>query len=96
METNKVKRHYNFNITETVDGKNEDVMDFDLESHHDLNALAKLAEEKENLSKNNARQLVVGIRLMHHVLKQYPGNSTFAHFLPLLNEFKRALKNNIK
>lgn len=92
MECSKEKRSYHFNVTEVVDGKIQDVMSFNLGGHHDLAELSKFAEAKEGLSEKHARQLVVGLRLMHHALKKYPGNADFAAFLNQLNDFKCKLK----
>ncbi|MCM1028144.1 MAG: DUF3861 family protein [Pseudoflavonifractor sp.] len=92
MDCNKEKRSYHFNITEVVDGKIKDVMSFNFGGHHDLAALAQLAEQKEGLTEKHARQLVVGMRLLHHALKKYPGNADFAAFLAQLDDFKHKLK----
>lgn len=91
---NKAKRSYHFNVTEVVDGKIEDVMSFNFGGHHDLAKLAELAASKEGVSPKHADELVLGMRLLHHVLKKYPDNERFAAFLPQLNEFKHALKGN--
>ncbi|MDE5688869.1 MAG: DUF3861 domain-containing protein [Paramuribaculum sp.] len=70
-------------------------MNFNFGGHHDLVALKRLAAEKENLSDKHAAELVVGLRLLHHVLKKYPENELFADFLPRLNDFKHALKGKV-
>lgn len=93
---NKEKRSYHFNITEVVDGKIQEVMNFNFGGHHDLAKLAELAAEKENMKDKHARQLVLGVRLLHHALKKYPDNQLFANFLNQLNDFKHALKENCK
>ncbi|MDE6627850.1 MAG: DUF3861 family protein [Muribaculaceae bacterium] len=87
-----MKHSYHFNITEVVDGKIQEVMHFNFGGHHDLAKLAGVAAGKENLADKHAKELVVGMRLLHHVLKKYPDNEKFAAFLPLLNDFKKALK----
>ncbi|MCM1005447.1 MAG: DUF3861 family protein [Prevotella sp.] len=92
MDCNKEKRSYHFNVTEVVEGKIQDVMSFNLGGHHDLAALAVMAQQKEGLSEKHARQLVVGLRLLHHALKKYPDNAVFAGFLKQLNDFKHSLK----
>ncbi|MCM1153057.1 MAG: DUF3861 family protein [Muribaculum sp.] len=92
MDCNKEKRSYHFNITEVVDGKIQDVMCFNFGGHHDLAALANLAEEKEGLTQKHARELVVGLRLLHHALKKYPDKANYAAFLDQLDEFKHTLK----
>lgn len=91
---NKEKRSYHFNISEVVDGKIQEVMNFNFGGHHDLAALAQLAEQKEAISTKHAQELVLGIRLLHHALKKYPEKELFAKFLGQLNDFKHELKGN--
>lgn len=92
MDTNKGKRSYHFNVTEVVEGKIQEVFNFNFGGHHDLAALARMAQEKENLSEKHAAELVLGLRLLHHALKKYPENPLFDQFLPQLDGFKSALK----
>lgn len=92
---NKEKRSYHFNITEVVDGKIQEVMNFNFGGHHDLAALSQAAGQAEGISEKHAEQLVVGLRLMHHALKKYPDNELFASFLAQLNDFKHALKAKV-
>lgn len=92
MDCNKTKHAYHFNITEVVDGKIQEVMNFNFGGHHDLAQLAKKAEDKEGLSDKHAKELVVGLRLLHHVLKKNPDNELFRDFAPALQAFKKALK----
>ncbi|MCM1504664.1 MAG: DUF3861 family protein [Muribaculum sp.] len=92
MDCNKEKRSYHFNITEVVDGKIQEVMNFNFGGHHDLAKLAQLAQSKEGLTQKHAEQLVLGMRLLHHALKKYPDNADFAAFLSQLNDFKHKLK----
>lgn len=88
----KEKRSYHINVTQVVDGKIQEVMNFNFGGHHDLAALTVLAQSKENLSEKHAKELVLGLRLLHHVLKKNPDNELFAGFLNQLNDFKHALK----
>ena len=92
MDCNKEKRSYHFNVTEVVDGKIQEVMNFNFGGHHDLAALAQFAEKSENMKEKHACQLVLGMRLLHHALKKYPDNADFAAFLQQLNDFKHKLK----
>lgn len=91
---NKEKHSYHFNITEVVDGKIQEVMNFNFGGHHDLAALASKAEQKQGMTEKHARELVLGMRLLHHALKKYPDNAAFASFLNQLNDFKHQLKGN--
>lgn len=92
MDCNKEKRSYHFNITEVVDGKIQEVMNFNFGGHHDLAALAQHAQQKQGITEKHAQQLVLGMRLLHHALKKYPDNAAFADFLGKLNDFKHYLK----
>lgn len=90
----KQKRSYHFNITEVVDGKIEEVLNFNFGGHHDLAALTKCVGEKYGLKPKHAAELVLGLRLMHHALKKYPDNQLFAQFLGQLDDFKHGLKGD--
>ena len=94
MDCNKEKRSYHINVTEVVDGKIQEVMNFNLGGHHDIAVLAQKAEQKEGISPKHAAQLVLGMRLLHHALKKNPDNEKFAAFLNQLNDFKHQLKGN--
>ena len=69
-------------------------MNFNFGGHHDLAALAQRAAAKYSMSQKHSEQLVLGVRLLHHVLKKYPDNELFQSFFAQLNEFKRGLKGN--
>lgn len=88
----KQKHSYHFNITEVVDGKIKEVMSFNFGGHHDLAELAGKAEKSQGMTEKHARQLVVGLRLLHHALKKYPTNEVFSAFLAQLDDFKHQLK----
>ena len=89
MET---KHSYHFNVTEVVDNKIKEVFDFNFGGHHDLAELVEKAVAVGNITEKHAKQLVVGVRLLHHVLKKYPENEIFKAFAPQLKEFKDQLK----
>lgn len=88
----KVKQHYHFNVTKIDDDKIKEVMDFNFGGHHDLAELVEKAVAVGNITEKHAKQLVVGLRLLHHVVKKYPENEIFKAFAPSLKEFKDALK----
>ena len=93
---NKQKRSYHFNISEVVDGKVKEAYNFNFGGHHDLVALIEKTVALGNITEKHAKQLVTGVRLLHHVLKKYPENELFKAFAPQLKEFKEALKAQIK
>jgi len=90
---NKEKRSYHFNITEVEDGKIKEVMSFNFGGHHDLAKLAEMTAAKGDISEEHAKELVVGIRLLHHVLKKCSGDcAVCSDFYPVFEEFKKAVK----
>lgn len=94
---NKEKRSYHFNVTEVVDGKIQEVMNFNFGGHHDLAAMVANTVAKGDMSEKHAKEFVVGMRLMHHVLKKYAdSNEMFAKFYPAYEEFKKAVKEYYK
>lgn len=94
-KSDKEKRSYHFNISEVVDGKVQEVMNFNFGGHHDLAAMVERTNEKGDISEKHAKELVIGIRLLHHVLKKCAGdNSIFSDFYPVFEEFKKAVKNH--
>ena len=94
---NKEKRSYHFNITEVVDGKIEEVMNFNYGGHHDLGKLAEITAAKGDITDKHAKELVIGIRLLHHVLKKCADDSPiFSDFYPVFEEFKKAVKEHYK
>lgn len=92
----KTKQHYHFNVTKIDDGKIKEVMNFNFGGHHDLAELVDMAVAQGNITEKHAKQLVCGVRLLHHVVKKYPENPIFKNFAPALKEFKDALKAQAK
>ena len=92
MENDKVKRSYHFQVGEVIDNKVKDVFSFNFGGHHDLEHIVEKAVAVGNITEKHARQLVCGVRLLHHVLKKYPENEAFKAFAPKFKEFKDALK----
>lgn len=92
MDTEKQKRSYHFQVGEVVDNKVKDVFNFNFGGHHDLAEIVNKAVAVGNITEKHARQLVCGVRLLHHVLKKYPENEAFKEFAPKFKKFKDALK----
>lgn len=93
---NKVKRSYHFNVSEVIDGKVKEVFNFNFGGHHDLAELVEQTVAQGNITEKHAKELVVGVRLLHHVMKKYPENPIFKAYYENFEEFKRALKAEIK
>ena len=95
MEKNcccKKKHSYHFHVTEVEEGKIKDVFGFNFGGHHDLKKMVEDAVAKGNITEKHAKELVCGVRLLHHVLKKYPGNPIFQSVMPAFEDFKHALK----
>lgn len=96
MDCNKQKRSYHFNVSEVVDGKVKEAFNFNFGGHHDLAEMVQETINTGTITEKHAKELVCGVRLLHHVLKKYPENPIFKSFFPQFEEFKKALKAEIK
>lgn len=92
MCDDKVKKSYHFQVAEVIDNKVKDVFSFNFGGHHDLEEIVKKAVAVGNITEKHARQLVCGVRLLHHAMKKYPDNEAIKAFAPKFKEFKDALK----
>ena len=92
----KQKRSYHFNVTEVIDGKVKEAYNFNFGGHHDLVDLIEKAVAVGNITEKHAKELITGVRLLHHVVKKYPENEIFKAFRPHLDDFKHALKAQAK
>ena len=96
MCDNKEKKSYHFQVAEVIDNKVKDVFNFNFGGHHDLAEIVDKAVAVGNITEKHARQLVCGVRLLHHVMKKYPDNEAIKAFAPKFKEFKDALKAQAK
>lgn len=92
MDTDKPKKSYHFQVGEVVDNKVKDVFNFNFGGHHDLANIVEKAVAVGNITEKHAKQLVCGVRLLHHVMKKYPDDEAIKAFAPKFKEFKDALK----
>ena len=92
MDSDKRKHSYHFQVGEVIDNKVKDVFNFNFGGHHDLEEMVEKCVAVGNITEKHAKQLVCGVRLLHHVLKKYPENEAFKAFFPKFDEFKDALK----
>lgn len=88
----KKKHSYHFHVTEVVEDKIKDVFGFNFGGHHDLKHMVEDAVATGKITEKHAKELVCGLRLLHHVLKKYPGNPIFQQIWPALEDFKHAVK----
>ncbi|MCH5231852.1 MAG: DUF3861 family protein [Muribaculaceae bacterium] len=92
MCQDKEKKSYHFQVAEVVDNKVKDVFNFNFGGHHDLKELVEKAVAVGNITEKHAKELVCGVRLLHHAMKKYPDNEAIKAFAPKFKEFKDALK----
>lgn len=93
----KQKRHYFINVVEANDEcKMCEAMGFNFGGHHDLAKLVEKTKAAGLVEKDkHAMELVLGVRLLHHVLKKNADNELFSAFAPQLKAFKDAIKDTI-
>ena len=92
MCDNKEKKSYHFQVAEVIDNKVKDVFNFNFGGHHDLEEMVNKCVAVGNITEKHAKQLVCGVRLLHHAMKKYPDNEAIKAFYPKFKEFKDALK----
>lgn len=93
---NKEKRSYYFNVIEAKDGKMSEVIDFNFGGHHDLAAMVDRAKASGIFTKDkHAKEFVVAMRLLHHVMKKNPENPLFAEFAPQFEAFKAKVRGQL-
>ena len=79
-------------MIEAKDGKMNEVMNFNFGGHHDLAAMVGQVQAAGVFEKEkHAKEFVLAMRLMHHVLKKNSENPLFAQFAPQFEEFKRSV-----
>lgn len=84
------KRSYFFNVTEVKDNnKTVEVMNFNFGGHHDLNELVEQAKALGLEDDKHAKELALGIRFLHHVLKKYPNIEVLNKFYDKFEAFKK-------
>lgn len=92
----KEKRHYYVNVVEANDDcKMAEVMNFNFGGHHDLAAMAERAKELGLAKDKHAKEFVLAMRFMHHVIKKNADNPLFAEFAPQFEAFKRSVKEKL-
>jgi len=92
----KEKKSYFFNVIEAKDGKINEVMNFNFGGHHDLTAMVDNAKASGIFAKEkHAKEFVVAMRLLHHVLKKNPDVAIFAEFSPQFKAFKDKVREQL-
>lgn len=92
----KEKKAYYVNVIESNDNKMTEVMNFNFGGHHDLAAMVEKVKGAGLVEKDKyAKELVLGIRFLHHVMKKNQDNALFQQFAPQFEEFKKAFREAV-
>ncbi|MCM1292199.1 MAG: DUF3861 domain-containing protein [Bacteroides sp.] len=93
----KEKRSYYVNMIESRDGKMNEVLNFNFGGHHDFGRMVELTRQAGWFEKDKyAKEFVLAMRFMHHVIKKNPDNALFQEFGPQFESFKAYIKEAIK
>lgn len=87
------RKAYYINVVEAKDGEISEVMNFNFGGHHDLAAIYNKVREAGVMDDKYAKELVLGIRLLHHAMKKNPDLEMFKAFAPQFKEFKDQFKS---
>lgn len=91
----KEKKSYFVNMIEAKDGKMAEVLDFNFGGHHDIAAMVERAKSLGFAKDKHAKEFVLAMRFMHHVIKKNPDNALFAEFAPQFEAFKKNVKGKL-
>lgn len=94
----KEKRHYYVNMIEACDdGKMNEVLNFNFGGHHDFAKMVELTQQAGWYEKDkHAKEFVMAMRFMHHVIKKNPDCELFKDFAPQFEAFKTKVKTTLK
>lgn len=90
------KKSYYVNVIEAKDGKMAEVINFNFGGHHDLGAMVEKTREKGWFEKDkHAKEFVLAMRFMHHVIKKNPDLPLFKDFAAQFEAFKKNVKSEL-
>ncbi|MCI9607495.1 MAG: DUF3861 family protein [Muribaculaceae bacterium] len=90
------KKSYYVNVIESKDGKMAEVINFNFGGHHDIGAMVENARSAGIFAKDkHAKEFVLAMRFMHHVIKKNADNPLFAEFAPQFEAFKHSVKSKL-
>ncbi len=91
----KVKKSYYVNMIEANEGKMAEVLNFNFGGHHDIAAMVEGAKALGFAKDKHAKEFVLAMRFMHHVIKKNSENPIFAQFAPQFEAFKKEVKGKL-
>ena len=96
----KQKKSYYVNMIEASineEGKNKmaEVLNYNFGGHHDIAAMVERAKSLGFAKDKHAKEFVLAMRFMHHVIKKNADNALFAEFAPQFEAFKKSVKQQL-
>ncbi|MBD5272985.1 MAG: DUF3861 family protein [Bacteroides sp.] len=96
----KQKKSYYVNVVEAnIKDENKvkmsEVLDFNFHGHHDLAAMIEKAKSLGFAKDKHAKEFILAMRFMHHVIKKNSDNALFAEFGPQFEAFKKSVKSQL-
>ena len=91
----KEKKSYFVNMIEAKDGKMAEVLNFNFGGHHDMAAMVENAKALGFAKDKHAKEFVLAMRFMHHVIKKNSDNPLFAQFAPQFKAFKQEVRSKV-
>lgn len=89
------KKSYYVNMIEAKDGKMAEVLNFNFGGHHDIAMMTERAKTLGFAKDKHAKEFVLAMRFMHHVIKKNADNALFAEFGPQFEAFKQTVKGKL-
>ncbi len=91
----KEKRSYYVNMIEAKDGKMAEVLNFNFGGHHDIGEMAERAKALGFAKDKHAKEFVLAMRFMHHVIKKNSDNPLFTEFASQFDAFKQLVREKV-
>ncbi|MBD5189692.1 MAG: DUF3861 family protein [Bacteroidales bacterium] len=98
MEKQKKSYYVNMveaNVKDNGKIKMDEVLNFNFGGHHDIAAMVEKAKSLGFAKDKHAKEFVLAMRFMHHVIKKNSDNALFAEFGPQFEAFKKSLKAQV-
>lgn len=98
MEKQKKSYYVNMIEADVKDNgkvKMSEVLDFNFGGHHDIAEMVERAKSLGFAKDKHAKEFVLAMRFMHHVIKKNSDNVIFAEFAPQFEEFKKSIKSKL-
>lgn len=81
-------------MIEARDGKMKEVLDFNFGGHHDIADMVERTRAAGIFEKDkHAKEFVLAMRFLHHVIKKNPDLDLFKEFGPQFETFKKNVKS---